>query len=112
MDTREVKIIHKLLLYGADARYSDLQGETCATLLETLDDDLKNSCRDLFANIGQGSRRNQGLLYKGKSCLDRTGKKKNKRLLLCIFGALMTTQFLLYSFYIFPIVKGKLSFGS
>lgn len=82
MDTRETKIIHKLLLYGADSRYSDLQGETCATLLEALDDDLKHSCSDLFANIGQGSRRNQGLLYKGKSCIDRVGKKKNKRLLL------------------------------
>lgn len=58
MDTREVKIIHKLLLYGADPSYSDIHGETCASLLSTLDDDLKHSCSDLIDNIGRGSRRN------------------------------------------------------
>ena len=78
-ETREPKILHKLLLYGADASYSDVNGESCETLIEALDPELQHQCKDLLENIGKGSRKHQGLFCKGRKlrCLKQNRTKKN-----------------------------------
>ena len=43
-DTKEPRILHKLLLYGADSQYIDINGDSCEAYLLTVikDEDLKN----------------------------------------------------------------------
>ena len=108
-ETREVRSIHKLMLYGADPYIMDNHDCSAVDYLEGIEDDsIRQQCYDLFNDVRT---KKNGLFPSIQCCRNESkggrNREKSSKLYVRFLSTTLILQFVIFLLYIFPTLNSN-----